>query len=118
MGHGRAELRTRRAQMSRLAYCSGFVGASNIPSITLADRLLAHRHHAGRLSDLRRRGGERVEFKTAALLTEGARQARQGEDHRPRSGTPRSHAQTMSATGMGRGYWKMFEPRVPGSCTF
>src|SRR5260221_126979 len=22
--------------------------------------------------------------------------------------------QTMSATGMGRGYWKMFEPRVPG----
>src|SRR5205809_4287978 len=41
VGHGRAELaQAAAAQMTELAYCSGFVGSSNIPSITLADRLL------------------------------------------------------------------------------
>src|ERR1700704_2575210 len=41
VGHGRAELaEAAAAQMNTLAYCSGFVGSSNIPSITLADRLV------------------------------------------------------------------------------
>src|SRR5437764_7908869 len=41
VGHGRAELAdAAAAQMTELAYCSGFVGSSNIPSITLAERLL------------------------------------------------------------------------------
>src|SRR6266576_3717336 len=41
VGHGRAELAEAAAsQMKELAYCSGFVGSSNIPSIALADRLL------------------------------------------------------------------------------
>src|SRR6266550_7362467 len=41
VGHGRAELaEAAAAQMKELAYCSGFVGSSNIPSIALADRLL------------------------------------------------------------------------------
>src|SRR5882672_3596978 len=41
IGHGRAELADAAAeQMKELAYCSGFVGSSNIPSITLANRLL------------------------------------------------------------------------------
>ena len=89
VGHGRAELaEAAAAQMKELAYCSGFVGSSNIPSITLADRLLeTHRpHHAGGLSDVGRRRGERVGIQDRALLLESARQGRQGEDHRPRSG--------------------------------
>src|SRR6266702_8740956 len=41
VGHGRAELaETAAAQMKELAYFSGFVGSSNVPSITLAKRLL------------------------------------------------------------------------------
>src|SRR6266481_6354317 len=41
VGHGRAELAEAAAdQMKTLAYCSGFVGSSNIPAITLAQRLV------------------------------------------------------------------------------
>src|SRR5205823_317766 len=40
-GHGRAELAdAASAQMKELAYFSGYVGSSNIPAITLANRLL------------------------------------------------------------------------------
>src|SRR3982075_2815121 len=40
VGHGRAELANAAAeQMKQLAYCSGFVGSTNIPSIELAERL-------------------------------------------------------------------------------
>src|SRR5262249_20914953 len=42
IGHGRRELADAAAsQMTELAYCSGFVGSSNVPSITLAERLVA-----------------------------------------------------------------------------
>src|SRR5438477_2264673 len=41
IGHGRSELAdAAAAQMKELAYCSGFVGSSNVPSITLAERPL------------------------------------------------------------------------------
>src|SRR4030095_4512026 len=41
VGHGRAELAdAAAAQMRELAYFSGYAGASNIPAITLADRLI------------------------------------------------------------------------------
>src|SRR4029079_1614026 len=41
VGHGRAELaEAAAAQMKELAYFSGYVGASNVPAITLADRLI------------------------------------------------------------------------------
>src|SRR3979490_1364138 len=37
VGHGRAELaEAAAAQMKELAYCSGFVGSSNLPSIPFA----------------------------------------------------------------------------------
>src|SRR4051812_1523662 len=49
VGHGRTELaETAAAQMTELAYCSGFVGSSNIPSITLAQRLLGLTEHTMR----------------------------------------------------------------------
>src|SRR5438445_5829960 len=41
VGHGRAELaEAAAAQMKELAYFSAYVGSSNIPAITLADRLM------------------------------------------------------------------------------
>src|SRR5437870_781635 len=49
VGHGRTELaETAAVQMTELAYCSGFVGSSNIPSITLADLLLELTDHTMR----------------------------------------------------------------------
>src|SRR5438094_10504793 len=41
VGHGRAELAdAASAQMKELAYFTGYVGSSNIPAITLANRLM------------------------------------------------------------------------------
>src|SRR5688572_23966526 len=41
VGHGRDELvEAAAAQMRELAYFSGYVGSSNIPAITLANRLI------------------------------------------------------------------------------
>src|SRR5881409_4200822 len=41
VGHGRTELaEAAAAQMKELAYFSAYVGSSNIPAITLADRLM------------------------------------------------------------------------------
>ena len=41
VGHGRAELaEAAAAQMKELAYFSAYAGSSNIPAITLADRLI------------------------------------------------------------------------------
>jgi adenosylmethionine-8-amino-7-oxononanoate aminotransferase len=117
VGHGRAELaEAAAAQMKELAYCSGFVGSTNIPSITLAERLLELAGHTMQAVFLTSGGSEANEsaFKTARFYWKA-------------QGTPdkvkiiaRDQAyhgltlQTMSATGMGPGYWKMFEPRVPG----
>jgi putrescine---pyruvate transaminase len=117
VGHGRAELaEAAAAQMNELAYCSGFVGSSNVPAITLAERLVEITGHAMQAVFLTSGGAEANEsaFKTARF-------------HWKARGKPgkvkiiaRDQAyhgltlQTMSATGMGPGYWKMFEPRVPG----
>src|SRR5580692_5250843 len=41
VGHGRSELAdAASAQMKELAYCSTYAGSSNIPAITLAQRLV------------------------------------------------------------------------------
>src|SRR5438876_10992386 len=58
VGHGRAELaEAAAAQMQELAYCSGFVGSSNIPSITLSERLLELTDHTMRAVFLTSGGG-------------------------------------------------------------
>src|SRR5580698_7707931 len=42
VGHGRPELAdAAAAQMKELAYFSSYIGSSNIPTITLAERLIA-----------------------------------------------------------------------------
>jgi adenosylmethionine-8-amino-7-oxononanoate aminotransferase len=116
-GHGRAELaETAAAQMKELAYCSGFVGSSNIQSITLAERLLELTDHTMRAVFFTSGGAEANEsaFKTARFYW----RARGKTDKVKIIARDQAYhgltLQTMSATAMGPGYWKMFEPRVPG----
>ena len=117
VGHGRAELAdAAAAQMKELAYCSGFVGSTNLRSIELANRLLEIAGQAMQAVFLTSGGAEANEsaFKTARFYWKA-----KGRPDKVKM-IARDQAyhgltlQTMSATGMGRGYWKMFEPRVPG----
>src|SRR5438067_2960949 len=117
VGHGRAELAAAAAaQMTELAYCSGFVGSSNIPSIALSERLLELTGGSMQAVFLTSGGAEANEsaFKTARFYWK----ARSKPDKVKIIARDQAYhgltLQTMSATGMGRGYWKMFEPRVPG----
>jgi adenosylmethionine-8-amino-7-oxononanoate aminotransferase len=117
VGHGRAELaEAAAAQMNELAYCSGFVGSSNIPSITLSERLLELTDHAMQAVFLTSGGAEANEsaFKTARFYWKARGQPDKVKIIARDQAYHGLTLQTMSATGMGRGYWKMFEPRVPG----
>ena len=117
VGHGRAELAAAAAaQMTELAYCSGFVGSSNIPAITLAERLVELTDHAMDAVFLTSGGAEANEsaFKTARFYWK----ARGRPDKVKIIARDQAYhgltLQTMSATAMSPAYWKMFEPRVPG----
>jgi adenosylmethionine-8-amino-7-oxononanoate aminotransferase len=117
VGHGRHELAdAAAAQMKELAYCSGFVGSSNIPSITLANRLLELTDHAMQAVFLTSGGAEANEsaFKTARFYWKARGRADKVKIIARDQAYHGLTLQTMSATGMGPGYWKMFEPRVPG----
>src|SRR4051812_40839295 len=117
VGHGRGELaEAAAAQMQELAYCSGFVGSSNIPSIMLAERLLQLTGHAMNAVFLTSGGAEANEsaFKTARFYWKAMGKPEKVKVIARDQGYHGLTLQTMSATGMGPGYWKMFEPRVPG----
>jgi putrescine---pyruvate transaminase len=116
-GHGRTELADAAArQMSALAYGSGYVGSSSVPSIQLAERLVDLTGEAMQAVFLTTGGAEANEsaFKTARFYWKA-----RGRPDKVKI-IARQHAyhgltqQTLSATAMGPGYWKMFEPRVPG----
>jgi adenosylmethionine-8-amino-7-oxononanoate aminotransferase len=116
-GHGRAELvEAAAAQMATLAYCSGFAGSSNVPSIRLAERLVELSGGAMEAVFFTSGGAEANEsaFKTARFYWK----ARGRRDKVKIVARDLAYhgltLQTMSATAMGRGYWDMFEPRVPG----
>jgi adenosylmethionine-8-amino-7-oxononanoate aminotransferase len=117
VGHGCTELTNAAAeQMTQLAYCSGFVGSSNLPSIALASNLVELTGEVMQAVFLTSGGAEANEsaFKTARFYWK----ARGKPDKVKIIARDQAYhgltLQTMSATGMGRGYWKMFEPRVPG----
>jgi putrescine---pyruvate transaminase len=115
VGHGRAELATAASdQMKEIAYCSGYAGSSNIPAITLAERLV---EIAGDMQAVffTSGGAEANEsaFKTARFYWRACgkpEKVKVVSRHEAYHGVT---LQTMSATSMGS-YWKMFEPRVPG----
>jgi adenosylmethionine-8-amino-7-oxononanoate aminotransferase len=116
-GHGRAELAdAAAAQMTTLAYCSGFVGSSNVPAIQLAERLVGLTDGAMDAVFLTSGGAEANEsaFKTARFYWKARGQAGKVKIIARDQAYHGLTLQTMSATAMGRGYWNMFEPRVPG----
>src|SRR5437588_5079784 len=117
VGHGRAELAdAAAAQMKELAYFSGFVGSTNIPSIALADRLLELTDQTMQAVFLTSGGAEANEsaFKTARFYWKAVGRPDKVKIVARDQAYHGLTLQTMSATGMGGGYWKMFEPRVPG----
>jgi putrescine aminotransferase len=116
VGHGRTELAdAAAAQMKELAYFSGYVGSSNIPAITLADRLIEIAYDNMQAVFFTSSGAESNEsaFKTARFYWKALGKPDKVKLIARDQGYHGVTLQAMSATGMG-GYWKMFEPRVPG----
>ena len=116
VGHGRAELaEAAAAQMKELAYFSGYVGSSNIPAITLANRLMEITYDNMQAVFFASGGAEANEsaFKTARFYWKATGKPEKFKIISRQQGYHGVTLQAMSATGMGA-YWKMFEPRVPG----
>jgi putrescine aminotransferase len=117
VGHGCAELaEAAAAQMRELAYCSGFAGSSNVRAIELAERLLEISGHTMQAVFLTSGGAEANEsaFKTARFYWKACGKPEKVKIIARDQAYHGLTLQTMSATGMGPAYWKMFEPRVPG----
>src|SRR5216110_4146596 len=101
--------------MKELAYFTAYVGSSNIPAITLADRLMEITYDNMQAVFLASGGAEANEsaFKTARFYWKAVGKPDKVKiisRHQAYHGVT---LQAMSATGMAA-YWKMFEPRVPG----
>ena len=115
VGHGRTELAdAAAAQMKELAYCSSYVGSSNVPAITLAHRLIeiAPDMQAVFFTSGGAEANESA-FKTARFYWKACGRPDKVKVVARNEGYHGVTLQAMSATKMGA-YWKMFEPRVPG----
>src|SRR2546428_3342986 len=80
VGHGRTELaEAAAAQMKDLAYFSGYVGSSNVPAITLANKLMEITYDNMQAVFFTCGGAQSDEsaVQTAPLYREGGGQARQ-----------------------------------------
>ena len=116
VGHGRAELaQAAETQMAELAYFSNYVGSSNIPAITLAERLIGLAYKNLQAVFFTCGGAESNEsaFKTARFFWKAKGRPEKVKVIARREAYHGVTLQAMSATGIAP-YWKMFEPRVPG----
>ena len=116
VGHGRVELaEAAAAQIKELAYFSGYVGSSNVPAITLANRLMELTYDNMQAVFFTSGGAESNEsaFKTARFYWKALGKPDKVKVISRQQGYHGVTLQAMSATGM-PAYWKMFEPRVPG----
>jgi putrescine aminotransferase len=114
VGHGRAALAdAAAAQMKELAYFSAYAGSSNVPAITLAERLAELAKMQAVFFTCGGAEANESAFKTARFYWKASgkpdkvKVISRGEAYHGVT------LQAMSATKMGS-YWKMFEPRVPG----
>jgi putrescine---pyruvate transaminase len=117
VGHGRHDLAYAAAvQMTTMAYASGYVGSSSVPAIRLAERLVGLTDGAMEAVFFTSGGAEANEsaFKTARFYWKAHGQAGKVKIIARDQAYHGLTLQTMSATAMGRAYWNMFEPRVPG----
>ena len=116
IGHGNTELaEAARKQMSDLAFCSTYIGSSNLRAIELAEKLAGFAYPSLNATYFTSGGAEANEsaFKTVRYYWK--RKGKPGKvkiiaRHRGYHGVTLA---TMSATGLPM-YWEMFEPRVPG----
>jgi adenosylmethionine-8-amino-7-oxononanoate aminotransferase len=115
VGHGRKELGdAAAAQMSTLAYCSSYAGASNLPAIALAERLAGLCYPNIKHFFFTSGGGESTEsaFKTARFYWKAKGKPEKVKVISREFGYHGVTLAAMSATGL-KAYWPMFEPRVP-----
>ena len=116
VGHGNTELaEAARKQMSDLAFCSTYIGSSNLRAIELAEKLAGYAYPNLNTTYFASGGAEANEsaFKTVRYYWK--RKGKPGKvkviaRFRAYHGVTLA---TMSATGLPM-YWEMFEPRVPG----
>ncbi len=116
VGHGREELAEAAGrQMRELAFFSAYAGSSNIPAITLADRLVGLAYKNMQAVFFTCGGAEANEsaFKTARFYWKAKGKPDKVKVIARREAYHGTTLQAMSATGMVT-YWSMFEPRVPG----
>ena len=116
VGHGRAELAdAAAAQMKELAYFSGYAGSSNVPAITLANRLIEIAYGNMQAVFFTCGGAEANEsaLKTARFYWKAKGKPEKVKFVARQQGYHGVTLQAMSATKMGA-YWTMFEPRMPG----
>ncbi len=115
VGHGRTELADAAStQMKELAFSSGYIGSSNIPAITLAQRLVGLA--TGMQAVFFTSGGAEANesaFKTARFYWKALGKPEKVKVLARQHGYHGVTLQAMSATSIGA-FWKMFEPRVPG----
>lgn len=115
-GHGRQELAEAAfKQMSELAFSSSYAGGSNRPAIELAERLSTIAYSNMNNFYFTSGGGESTDsnFKLARFYWKAKGRP---EKTRVISRLWSYHGVTfaaMCATGI-KGYWTMFEPRIPG----
>lgn len=116
VGHGRTELaEAAAAQMRELAYFSGYVGSTNVPAITLANKLMQIAYDNMQAVFFTCGGAESNEsaFKTARFYWKAKGKPDKVKVIARFQAYHGVTQQAMSATGMAA-YWKMFEPRHPG----
>jgi putrescine aminotransferase len=114
VGHGRAVLADAAAtQMKELAYFSGYAGSSNVPAITLAERLTELAKMEAVFFTCGGAEANESAFKTARFYWKATGKPQKVKVIARGEGYHGVTLQAMSATKMGA-YWKMFEPRVPG----
>jgi len=115
-GHGRHELaEAMHVQANSLAYCSGYSGSSNVPAITLAERLSEICYPAINHFFFTSGGGEATD---SSIKMARSHWKLQGQPTKTTviSRLDGYHGVTfaaMSATGLSQ-YWPLFEPRMPG----
>jgi adenosylmethionine-8-amino-7-oxononanoate aminotransferase len=116
IGHGRRELAdAAQKQMATLAYHSGYAGSTNVPAMTLAERLSALVYPTINTFFFTSGGAEATEtsIKTARFYWKARGKP---DKFKVISRLRAYHGLTlaaMSATGLSA-YWPMFEPRTPG----
>ena len=111
---GRGELAEAAAsQMKELAYFSSYVGSSNVPAITLANRLSEIANMQAVFFTCGGAEANESAFKTARFYWKACGKPEKIKVVARAEAYHGVTLQAMSATKMGA-YWKMFEPRVPG----